>query len=79
MTPRLTRTGARQTLAALKRDGWYEHHQRGSHLALRHPSKKGQVTIPVHAGKDIHPVTLKYILKQADLSEEEFVKLLRRR
>ena len=66
-------------LSVLKKDGWFEHHQRGSHLALRHPSKQGQVTVPMHAGKDIHPTTLKYMLKQAGITEDEFVKLLRRR
>jgi predicted RNA binding protein YcfA (HicA-like mRNA interferase family) len=66
-------------VAVLKKDGWYEHHQRGSHLALRHASKKGQVTIPIHAGKDIKPTTLKFILKQADITEEDFLRLLRRR
>lgn len=66
-------------LSVLKKDGSFEHHQRGSHLALRHLRKQGQVTVPMHAGKDIHPTTLKYMLKQAGITEDEFVKLLRRR
>jgi predicted RNA binding protein YcfA (HicA-like mRNA interferase family) len=66
-------------LNVLKKDGWFEHHQRGSHLALRHPYKQGQVTIPMHAGKDIHPTTLKYILKQAGITEDDFIRLLKRR
>lgn len=79
MSPKLPRISARKVIVALKRDGWYEHHQKGSHLALRHPRKGGQVTIPKHPGKDIHPNTLESILEQAGITKEEFVKLLRRR
>jgi predicted RNA binding protein YcfA (HicA-like mRNA interferase family) len=79
VNPKLPRLGARQIISALKKDGWYEHHQRGSHLAMRHPEKQGQVTIPIHAGKDIHPTTLKFILKQADLTQSDFLKLLKGR
>jgi len=78
MNPKLPKVSARKIVAALKMGDWYEHHQRGSHLAMRHPEKKGQVTIPIHAGKDIHPTTLKFILRQAGLTEEEFLRLLRR-
>ncbi len=78
MDLKLPRISARKVVGALKKDNWYEHHQRGSHLAMRHFEKKGQVTIPIHAGRDIHPTTLKFILSQASLSEEEFLRLLRR-
>lgn len=78
MNPKLPKVSARKIVAALKRDDWYEHHQSGSHLAMRHPEKSGQVTIPIHAGKDINPTTLKFILRQAGLTEEEFLRLLRR-
>lgn len=46
---------------------------------MRHPRKRGQVTVPKHAKKDIHPNTLKSILEQAGITDEEFIKLLRRR
>ena len=78
MAAKLPRISAGKVVGALKRDNWYEHHQRGSHLAMRHPEKKGQVTIPIHAGRDIHLTTLKFILRQAGLSEKEFLRLLRR-
>jgi len=79
VAPKLPRISARKVVGALKRDNWYEHHHRGSHLAMRHPEKKGQVTVPIHAGKDIHPTTLKFILRQANLTESGFLKLLKRR
>jgi predicted RNA binding protein YcfA (HicA-like mRNA interferase family) len=45
---------------------------------MRHHQKRGQVTVPKHAKKDIHPSTLKSILEQAGVTEEEFIKLLRK-
>jgi predicted RNA binding protein YcfA (HicA-like mRNA interferase family) len=47
-------------------DGWYETKQKGSHHQYKHPTKSGKVTIPEHNG-DIHPDTVKSILKQAGL------------
>jgi predicted RNA binding protein YcfA (HicA-like mRNA interferase family) len=56
----------REVLKVLKSDGWIEKSQKGSHLQLEHPTKKGKVTVPVHGG-DIPKGTLKSILKQAGL------------
>lgn len=58
---------AREILKILRKDGWYEVDQDGSHLQLKHPTKPGKVTIPLHSGKDIAPGTLNNILKQAGL------------
>ncbi len=56
----------RELLKLLKKDGWVENSQRGSHLQLEHAIKKGKVTVPVHGG-DIPKGTLNSILKQAGL------------
>lgn len=48
-------------------DGWYQVGQKGSHHQYKHPMKKGKVTIPEHAGKDIHISVAKSILKQAGI------------
>jgi predicted RNA binding protein YcfA (HicA-like mRNA interferase family) len=58
---------SRQVLKILKEDGWEKAGQSGSHLQLKHPVRKGKVTVPVHKGKDIPPGTLHSILKQAGL------------
>ena len=57
---------AREIIKLLKNDGWVENSQKGSHLQLEHPVKKGKVTVPVHSG-DIAKSTLNSILKQAGL------------
>ena len=57
---------SKDLLKVLRKDGWIEVGQRGSHLSLKHPMKKGKVTIPIHSG-DLPPGTLNSILKQAGL------------
>ena len=47
----------REILKILRKDGWYETDQSGSHLQLEHPTKPGKVTISKHRG-DIRPGTL---------------------
>jgi predicted RNA binding protein YcfA (HicA-like mRNA interferase family) len=56
----------RELVKLLKDDGWEKKEQKGSHLQLVHPTKKGKVTVPVHGG-DIPKGTLNAILKQAGL------------
>lgn len=59
---------AREILKILRKDGWYEVNQEGSHLQLKHPTKPGKVTVPRHSG-DIAPGTLKRIYEQAELKK----------
>ena len=54
----------------IKKNGWYLVHTVGSHQQFKHPTKKGRVTIP-HPKKDLPLKTIKSILKQAGLTEEE--------
>ncbi len=56
-----------EILRILKKDGWYEHVQKGSHLQLKHPTKSGKVTVPVHGSKDVPIGTLNSIWKQSGL------------
>ena len=56
---------ARQVLTALKAEGWIEARTKGSHLQLKHPSKPGLVTLPMHGARDIKPGTLASIERQA--------------
>ena len=55
---------AKEVIRLLKKDGWYEKDQKGSHKQFIHPVKKGKVTIPTHSG-DMPPGTLNSIFKQA--------------
>lgn len=56
----------REITKTITDDGWYFVKQVGSHKQYKHPTKTGKVTIPNHTG-DLHPKTVKSILKQAGL------------
>ncbi len=64
---------AKEVLAKLLKAGFVEKRQVGSHKVLRHPNGR-QTYVSMHT-KDIPTGTFKKILKQANLSEEEFREL----
>lgn len=64
---------AKEVLRKLLKAGFVERRQSGSHKILRHPDKR-QTYVAMHT-RDIPNGTLKSILRQAGLSEEEFKKL----
>jgi predicted RNA binding protein YcfA (HicA-like mRNA interferase family) len=57
---------SRELIRELKKEGWHEVNQVGSHKQFKHPAKKGRVTVP-HPSRDIPIGTLKSIEKQAGL------------
>ncbi|WP_306873404.1 type II toxin-antitoxin system HicA family toxin [Neorhizobium galegae] len=48
----------------LRKDGWIEVAQKGSHVQFKHPQKAGRVTMP-HPKRDIPLGTLRNVEKQA--------------
>ncbi|MBX3179345.1 MAG: type II toxin-antitoxin system HicA family toxin [Candidatus Hydrogenedentes bacterium] len=72
---RLPSLTAREVIAALKKAGFKEIRQRGSHLHLWHPVRERLVTVPAHA-RELPRGTLKSIVRQSDLAEDEFNDLL---
>lgn len=74
--PKLPRIPAELVIRALKRARFYEHHQTGSHVQMKHLVQKDlRITIPLKK-KDLSPKTLKSIIKQARFKVEEFIDLL---
>ena len=62
---------------ALLRADFYVDHQSGSHAQLRHSIKTHlRVTVPRHDRFDIPRPVLRSLLRQAELSVEEFLGLL---
>ena len=57
---------SREVLAILKSDGWYEVACVGDHHQLKHPVKKGKVTV-THPKKDIPQKTLNNISRQSGI------------
>ena len=64
-----------KTVRTLAKAGFQPVRQKGSHVYLKHRDGRATV-IPIHKGKDIDRGLLKKILKDTELSGEEFVKLL---
>lgn len=60
----------RELLAILRKDKWELARTRGSHRQFAHPQKRGTVTVSGHPGDDVHPKTLKSVLRQAGLEEQ---------
>ncbi len=54
---------SRDVIKELKKHGWYEVNQVGSHKQFKHTTIKGRITVP-HPKKDIPIGTLKSIEKQ---------------
>jgi predicted RNA binding protein YcfA (HicA-like mRNA interferase family) len=70
--PPLPRITGREIVDVLKKLGWVVVTQKGSHAQLRHPTRDGRVTVPLHAGETIGPGLLRSILAQAGITVEEF-------
>jgi len=64
-----------EVVAALKRAGFEEKRQKGSHVILYHPRQNRTTIVALH-GRHLPTPTLKEILKQAGLTEDDFRELL---
>ena len=64
-----------RVVKALKRAGFVKARQTGSHLILWHPETKRIVSVPIHA-RTLKKGLLSGIIKEANLTLEEFLKLL---
>lgn len=60
-----------ELLRLLKKAGWVETRQAGSHKIMKHPKKREQLTVPFHASKEIGKGLLKAILKQAGIKDDK--------
>ncbi|MCT7954307.1 type II toxin-antitoxin system HicA family toxin [Laspinema palackyanum] len=61
----------REVIKMLEDDGWYLARTKGSHRQFKHPEKAGTVTVSGNLGVDMPIGTLKNVLRQAQLEEEE--------
>ena len=74
MSNKLSVIKPKKIVRILKKLGFEERRQTGSHLIFRHPESKKIIPIPIH-NKDLKKGTLLNILKQAGISKKEFLKL----
>jgi predicted RNA binding protein YcfA (HicA-like mRNA interferase family) len=57
----------KEVVKRIQADGWYLDRVKGSHRQFKHLEKPGKVTIAGHPNDDLHPKTLKSIMRQARL------------
>ena len=75
MSPKLPALKARHIMRALHLLGFEEIRQKGSHLFFQHPD--GRTTlVPQHGGEDIGRGLLRQILREIEISPEEFLEYL---
>jgi len=73
---RLPNVTPRQVIAALQKTGFEIDHQTGSHVILYRPVDTRRVVVPYHNRDLGRGLTLR-IIKSADLTRDEFIKLLK--
>lgn len=74
--PKLPQISGKSLVKALKRDGWEEISQKGSHLKLSKHHEFGKITVIVPMHHIIKKGTLNGILKDANVSREKLLELL---
>ncbi len=76
---KMPRVTYRELIKALKRAGFEERRQRGSHLYLWREYDNVRVIVPIHQGRDMRTGTLRSILRDAKISPDDFRNLLKKR
>lgn len=57
----------------LERKGWIHHRTTGSHWIYKNLDYKLSVSIPIHGNKDLPMGTLKSIMKDTNLTENDLI------
>ena len=70
----LPRISGRECINALSKAGFYLRRQHGSHMILRKDEPFIQLVVPDH--KELDRGTLRAIIRQANLTVDQFTKLL---
>jgi Predicted periplasmic or secreted lipoprotein len=76
MTEKLPRITAAEACRAMEKAGFFLVRQSGSHKIYKNKEER-RITVPYHSKKILHPKVLKSILRDADLTIEEFKDLMK--
>jgi predicted RNA binding protein YcfA (HicA-like mRNA interferase family) len=77
VNPRLPVVSGRQTIKAFERIGYRVVRQRGSHIRLRDETNPDHLPLTVPDHKALKPGLLRKLLRDADLTVDEFLALLK--
>ncbi|MEA3459091.1 MAG: type II toxin-antitoxin system HicA family toxin [Chloroflexota bacterium] len=67
---------ATELVRALEKAGFQVIRQKGGHVRMKHPDGR-VVTVPVHPGRDIGRGLLRKVIRDAELTRDEFIALLK--
>ena len=76
MSGRLPTLKAHDLIRVLKKLGFNEVRQRGAHICFKHPDDGRFTLVPYHNSEDISRGLLRQILREINISPNEFLKLL---
>jgi len=74
--PKITPVSPFKLIKILEKAGFRIIRQKGSHVIMMN-DRKVRIVIPVHPGKDIKPGLVRAIMREAGISREKFLKLLK--
>lgn len=72
--PKLSPINATKLIKILSKQGFVKIRQSGSHARLEHPDGR-KTSIPVHSGENVRVGLLRKILRDVNISRDEFEKL----
>ena len=74
--PKLPRISSKEAIRALERLGFEQVRQTGSHAVMKKATEEGEIGCVVPMHKELKVGTLSGILKQAQVTREEFIENL---
>ena len=74
--PKMPRISSREAVRALERLGFEQIRQTGSHVVMKRVTEEGKIGCVVPMHRELKIGTLKGILKQAQITIEEFTESL---
>jgi predicted RNA binding protein YcfA (HicA-like mRNA interferase family) len=72
--PRLSPISSRNLIRIVEKLDFYKDRQEGSHARYEHSDGR-KITIPIHSGENIHRGLLRKIIRDLNISPNEFQKL----
>ena len=74
--PKLPVISGKKLLMLLKKHGFIQVRQKGSHVFVEHQSREVSTVIPIHRNEDLGKGILKSILNDLDMTVDELIKIL---
>lgn len=72
--PKVSPISAKELIKILEKQGFEVVHQKGSHVRLKHSDGR-RTTVPMHSGESVGVGLLRKILRDTNISRDEFEKL----